>query len=123
MEEKKSEQGVDSERKENAPAPTESKTSKKKKKKDKLSKEVKDSEQSNGIDASGLDEGVNNTEPTEEDNSAVDMKERLKKMASMRKKKSNKEMDAAAIEAAARSARLAAAKRKEKIHYNQQPVR
>lgn len=129
-EEKKSEeQGGDNDRKENAPAPTESKTSKKKKaKKYKSSKEAKDStEQSNGLDAGGLEDAVNSTDPTEDDMSAVDMKERLKKVASMKKKKSNKEMDAAAraaaIEAAARSARLAAAKKKEKNHYNQQPVR
>ncbi|PPR96239.1 hypothetical protein GOBAR_AA24423 [Gossypium barbadense] len=74
----------------------------------------------------GPDE-VAGTEQTEEDASAIDVKERLKKVASMKKKKSSKEMDAAAKaaaqEAAARSARLAAAKKKEKNHYNQQPVR
>jgi hypothetical protein len=58
---------------------------------------------------------------------SVDVKERIKKVASMKKKKSSKEMDAAAkiaaSEAAARSAKLAAAKKKEKNHYNQHPVR
>ncbi|AQK90601.1 hypothetical protein ZEAMMB73_Zm00001d008759 [Zea mays] len=48
-------------------------------------------------------------------------------MASMKKKRSSKETDTgakiAAAEATARSARLAAAKKKEKSHYNQQPVR
>ena len=66
-------------------------------------------------------------EQAEEDASGIDVKEWLKKMASVRKKKSNKEFDAAAraaaIDAAARSARHVAAKKKEKNHYNQQPVR
>lgn len=111
--------------KDNASAPSESKTSKKKKKKDKASKEGKDAqEQPDSVEVNTPDEeGTNQAD----DASNVDMKERLKKMASMKKKKSNKEMDAAAksaaAEAAARSARLAAAKKKEKSHYNQQPVR
>ncbi|KAK9130865.1 hypothetical protein Sjap_011352 [Stephania japonica] len=95
----------------------ESKTAKKKKKKEK-SKESKEQNQPDEVAVA---------EPTEEDTSVLDVKERLKKVTSMKKKKSSKEMDAAAraaaIEAAARSAKLAAAKKKEKNHYNQQPVR
>lgn len=107
----------------------ESKSAKKKKKKDKSSKEVKESSQGQpeGIDA-GNDEAEEAGENKKlEEASAVDVKERLKKVASVKKKKSSKEMDAAAraaaSEAAARSAKLAATKKKEKIHYNQQPVR
>ncbi|KAJ4958540.1 hypothetical protein NE237_025651 [Protea cynaroides] len=109
-------------------APSESKNAKKKKKKDKSSKEVKEQQdQPNGSEVNdGLDETAG-TENAEEDASAIDVKERLKKVAAMKKKKSNKELDAAAkaaaVEAAARSAKLAAAKKKEKNHYNQQPVR
>ncbi|KAL8499274.1 hypothetical protein ACS0TY_022307 [Phlomoides rotata] len=103
--------------------PVESKTAKKKKKKDKASKEV----QPNNADVPNGQHETAATEHVEEDASAVDVKERLKKVASMKKKKSSKEMDsgarAATIEAAARSARLAAAKKKEKNHYNQQPMR
>lgn len=111
----------DEEKKESAPV--ESKNAKKKKKKDKSSKEAKDTQPQ---DQQLSD--VPTTEQVEEDAaSAVDVKDRLKKMASVKKKKSSKEMDAAAraaaIEAAARSKRLAAAKKKEKNHYNQQPVR
>ncbi|PSS17795.1 Mitochondrial glycoprotein [Actinidia chinensis var. chinensis] len=110
----------DGEKKENVP--TESKGAKKKKKKDKSSKEVKESQdQPNGPEENA------GAELAEEDASGIDVKERLKRMALAKKKKSNKELDtaarAAAIEAAARSARLAAAKKKEKNHYNQQPVR
>eukprot|EP00262_Sarcandra_glabra_P018924 TRINITY_DN6963_c0_g1_i1.p1 TRINITY_DN6963_c0_g1~~TRINITY_DN6963_c0_g1_i1.p1 ORF type:complete len:307 (+),score=118.17 TRINITY_DN6963_c0_g1_i1:356-1276(+) len=106
---------------------SESKSSKKKKKKDKSSKDVKDMlELPNDTYINGLDESTGG-EPAEEETSAIDVKERLKKIASMKKKKSNKEMDAAAkaaaIAAAARSAKLASAKKKEKNHYNQQPVR
>ncbi|CAA0838355.1 Unknown protein [Striga hermonthica] len=102
-------------------APGESKSAKKKKKKDKSSKETKEPQnQTNTSNAPGA-------EHADEDLSAVDVKEKLKKMASVKKKKSSKEMDAAArgaaVEAAARSARLAAAKKKEKNHYNQQPMR
>lgn len=110
------------EKKEDAPAPLESKNSKKKKsKKEKSSKELKEAQdQANGSEAAAV------AEP-DEDTASVDVKERIKKVASMKKKKSSKEMDAAAkiaaSEAAARSARLAAAKKKEKSHYNQQPVR
>lgn len=116
----------DGEKKENPP--TESKSAKKKKKKDKALKEVKDMhDQASNSESNGIDEAAAGTEQTEEDASAVDVKERLKKMASMKKKKSSKEMDAAAKaaaqEAAARSAKLAAAKKKEKNHYNQQPMR
>lgn len=112
---------------ENAPAPIESKTSKKKKKKEKASKETKDpQEQSSNVTEEGNPDDPTITEPSE-DAPALDVKERLKKMASMKKKKSSKEMDAAATrataEAAARSAKLAAAKKKEKNHYNQQPLR
>uniref|UniRef100_A0A1D1YSR9 Uncharacterized protein n=1 Tax=Anthurium amnicola TaxID=1678845 RepID=A0A1D1YSR9_9ARAE len=124
VEEKKSETNGDTE--ENPLAPSESKTSKKKKKKDKSS-DVKDLQgkpefpNNNGTDKASM-------EPAKEDDaSTVDVKERLKKMASMKKKKSGKEVDVAAkgaaVEAAARSAKLAAAKKKEKSHYNQQPVR
>ncbi|KAF8727019.1 hypothetical protein HU200_019514 [Digitaria exilis] len=119
---KGADQVTDGERKEDAPAPTESKTSKKKKsKKDKSSKESKEAQdQGNGSkEAAGA-------EP-DEDTASVDVKERIKKVASMKKKKSSKEMDAAAkiaaSEAAARNARLAAAKKKERSHYNQQPMR
>ncbi|KAK9274021.1 hypothetical protein L1049_018835 [Liquidambar formosana] len=125
-EKKEGELNGDGEKKETAPV--ESKTAKKKKKKDKSSKEVKETQdQPNSSDFTNVPDEVAGTEQAEEDASVVDVKERLKKMASMKKKKSSKEMDAAAraaaIEAAARSARLAAAKKKEKNHYNQQPVR
>lgn len=122
-EERKSQQqtGVET-KKDTASAPTESKTSKKKKKKDKASKAKDSHEQTNGQDNEATGKMV-----AENDTSAGDMKERLKKMASGKKKKSTKEMDigakVASQEAAARSARLAAAKKKEKNHYNQQPVR
>ncbi|RLM98051.1 hypothetical protein C2845_PM06G05470 [Panicum miliaceum] len=114
---KGADQATDGEKKEDAPAPPESKSSKKKKsKKDKSSKESKEAQ----------DQGNGSEEP-DEDTASVDVKERIKKVASMKKKKSSKEMDAAAkiaaSEAAARSARLAAAKKKEKSHYNQQPLR
>ncbi|KAJ6836910.1 nucleolin [Iris pallida] len=127
-EKKLEEQNVDGERKENAAGPTESKASKKKKaKKERASKEVKDSkEQLNVSDVNGPDGKTDNSELAEEDQSAPDVKEWLKKVAS-KKKKSSKEMDTAAkavqVEAAARRAKLAAAKKKEKNHYNQQPVR
>lgn len=115
-------------RKENAISSSESKSAKKKKaKKDKSFKEVKDiQDQPIGLDNKTTDEATE-AEPAEDDTSAIDVKERLKKMASMKKKKSSKEMDAAAkaaaIEAAARTAKVLAAKKKEKNHYNQQPVR
>ncbi|GJN32229.1 hypothetical protein PR202_gb20719 [Eleusine coracana subsp. coracana] len=121
-EKKGANQTVDGEKKDDAPAPSESKSSKKKKnKKDKSSKEAKETQEA----ADGTEENAS-AEP-DEDTASVDVKERLKKMASMKKKKSSKETDTAAkiaaAEAAARSARLAAAKKKEKSHYNQQPVR
>ncbi|OAY77633.1 hypothetical protein ACMD2_13456 [Ananas comosus] len=106
----------------------ESKSAKKKKaKKEKSSKEAKEAqEQSDGAEINKITEEATGVE-LEEDAAAVDVKERIKKVASMKKKKSNKDTDsaakAAAAEAAARSARLAAAKKKEKNHYNQQPVR
>ncbi|KAL3819049.1 hypothetical protein ACJIZ3_004954 [Penstemon smallii] len=109
-------------------APAESKSAKKKKKKEKASKEAKEpQDQPNSSEVpNGQDEAAK-TEQVEEDASAVDVKERLKKVASSKKKKSSKEMDAAAraaaVEAAARNARVAAAKKKEKNHYNQQPMR
>ncbi|KZV28005.1 hypothetical protein F511_35233 [Dorcoceras hygrometricum] len=111
------------------PAPSVSKTSKRKKKKDKVSKDEKESQ-----DLPKCPEVPDSQEQEEtaeavqlvEDASAVDVKERLKKVLS-KKKKSGKEMDAAtrtaSMEAAARSARLAAAKKKEKNHFNQQPTR
>lgn len=115
-------QAADGEKKEDAPAPAESKTSKKKKaKKDKSAKEAKETQDQNDVVEDAAD-----AEP-EEDGAAVDVKERIKKVASMKKKKSSKELDAAAkiaaSEAAARRAKLAAAKKKEKTHYNQQPLR
>lgn len=106
-------------RKENASAPSESKTSKKKK--------LKKDKQPNGAHVDVVPEEASTAKDTEEDASGIDVKERLKKVVFMKKKKTGKEMDAAAraaaIEVAARSARLAAAKKKEKNHYNQQPVR
>ncbi|KAK4388893.1 hypothetical protein Sango_2226300 [Sesamum angolense] len=116
----------DADKKENAPA--ESKSAKKKKKKDKASREVKEpQDKPNSSDVPNEQEETAGIEQVEEDASAVDVKERLKKVAAAKKKKSNKEVDAAAraaaLEAAARSAKLAAAKKKEKNHYNQQPMR
>lgn len=115
-------EAADGEEKEDATVPSESKTSKKKKaKKDRSSKEAKETHDQNDMadDAAGA-------EP-DEDAASVDVKERIKKVASMKKKKSSKEMDAAAkiaaSEAAARRAKLAAAKKKDKNHYNQQPLR
>ncbi|XP_072978614.1 uncharacterized protein [Typha angustifolia] len=119
VERKAEEQNGDGEKKENASGASESKSSKKKKaKKEKSSNESKEAqEQPDVVETNG----------ELEDTSAVDVKERIKKMASLKKKKSTKEMDSAARvaanEAAARSARLAAAKKKEKNHYNQQPLR
>lgn len=122
-EDKKDVEGdVNGEKKEIA---VESKTAKKKKKKEKASKEVKESNGQHSNSETNI--GSDMAENVEEDPSVVDVKERLKKLTSIKKKKSNKEMDgaarAAAQEAAARNARLAAAKKKEKNHYNQQPVR
>ncbi|GKD09085.1 hypothetical protein Tco_1188770 [Tanacetum coccineum] len=122
--EKVENQNGDQEKKQKSVATGESKTAKKKKK-EKSSKDTKDQEE-----LTNEPETVVSTEPTRseqaEDLSGLDMKEKLKKIASMKKKKSNKEMDgaakAAASEAAARNARLAVAKKKEKRHYNQQPV-
>ncbi|PNT66157.1 hypothetical protein BRADI_3g07897v3 [Brachypodium distachyon] len=107
------------------PVPPESKNSKKKKlKKDKPTKDSK--EQPNEVDSS-KDHGEAADTKSDEEATAVDVKEKMKKIAAAKKKKSSKEVDAAAkhaaIEAAARSAKLAAAKKKEKNHYNQQPVR
>ncbi|XP_062180912.1 uncharacterized protein LOC133885246 [Phragmites australis] len=119
---KGADQAADGEKKEDAPALPEGKTSKKKKsKKDKSSKEAKETQDQ----ADGSEEAAS-AEP-DEDTASMDVKERIKKVATMKKKKSSKEMDTsakiAASEAAARSARLAAAKKKEKSHYNQHPVR
>ncbi|KAF8389014.1 hypothetical protein HHK36_025699 [Tetracentron sinense] len=116
----------DVEKEENAPG--ESKNAKKKKKKDKSSKEVKEPlDHLNDPDFNNGPDEAAGTEQAEEDASAIDVKERLKKLASMKKKKSNKEMDGAArvaaVEVAVRSKKLAAAKKKVKNHYNQQPVR
>ncbi|KAI4379909.1 hypothetical protein MLD38_006147 [Melastoma candidum] len=114
------------EKKDNAPG--ESKTSKKKKKKERSSKEAEDA-QDQPKNTETLNGTVENaeTEQRGEDVSSVNVKERLKKMASVKKKKPGKEVDsaarAAAQEAAARNAKLASAKKKEKSHYNQQPVR
>lgn len=99
----------------------ESKNAKKKKKKPKEAKE-----QQNGVEVVE-DKSVAAVEEAE-DGVSVDVKEKIKKVQSMRKKKSSKEMDAAAkaaaSEAAARRAKVAAAaKKKDKNHYNQQPLR
>ncbi|KAF6167953.1 hypothetical protein GIB67_020523 [Kingdonia uniflora] len=119
QENKSEELNGDMEKKENVP--TESKNMKKKKKKDKSLKVV------NGQDHHNGSEIVNNGQDEAGGIEEADVKERLKKLASAKKKKPNKEMDtpakAAAVEAAARRAKLAAAKKKEKNHYNQQPVR
>lgn len=104
----------------------EPKSAKKKKKKDKASKESKETQDQPNNTPEVNVEPTESAEHAEEDETSVDVKERLKKLAASRKKKSSKEMapvKAAASEAAARSAKLAAAKKKEKNHYNQQPVR
>ncbi|KAG6468744.1 hypothetical protein ZIOFF_073437 [Zingiber officinale] len=119
----------DGEKKDHTVASSESKNPKKKKhKKEKSSKEAKEQEEQQlpGLDTSNkCPEEVVAADPGG-DTSGVDV-ERIKKMASVRKKKTGKEMDTAAkvaaVEAAARSARLAAVKKKEKSHYNQQPAR
>ncbi|XP_015572580.1 histone-lysine N-methyltransferase SETD1B isoform X1 [Ricinus communis] len=125
VQEKKTENDREVEKKGNAHG--ESKSSKKKKKKEKTSKEAKESHgQPHDEDVGN---GIHETAETEQvdDAPAVDVKARLKKVASAKKKKSSRETDAAAraaaSEAAARNAKLAAAKKKEKNHYNQQPVR
>ncbi|KAJ8555407.1 hypothetical protein K7X08_012903 [Anisodus acutangulus] len=102
---------------------TEPKSAKKKKKKDKT-KEKESEDQANNVDATVGPEETGGAKQIE-DASTVDVKERLKRVASAKKKKSCKETAAraAAMEAAARSAKLAAAKKKEKSHYNQQPMR
>ncbi|KAF6988560.1 hypothetical protein CFC21_006077 [Triticum aestivum] len=115
-------QAAEAGKKEDASAPLESKTSKKKKaKKDKSSKEAEET-----LDQNNVVDNAAGVEP-DEDVASVDVKERIKKVASMKKKKSSKEMDAAAkiaaSEAAARRAKLVAAKKKDKNHYNQQPLR
>ncbi|TQD92258.1 hypothetical protein C1H46_022140 [Malus baccata] len=126
QEKKVENQNGDVDKKENATG--ESKSAKKKKKKDKSSKEPKESQdQPDGTNGGSAAADENTGTDKGEDASTGDVKERLKKVASMKKKKSSKEMDAAAraaaSEAAARNARLAASKKKEKNHYNQQPVR
>ncbi|KAF3662545.1 putative syntaxin-32-like [Capsicum annuum] len=118
-------QGEDMEKK-NA-ATIETKSAKKKKKKDKASKEVKESvDQSNNVDAT-IRPGETGRAGQVEDVSPVDMKEKLKRVALAKKKKFRKETHAAARvaanEVAAQSARIAAAKKKENSHYNQQPMR
>ncbi|CAM8889314.1 unnamed protein product [Rhodiola kirilowii] len=102
----------------NESGPVESKNSKRKKKKAKSSKELKE------IQNQSAREETN----AEEDTATVDVKEQLKKLAAMKKRKPIKETDtaakAAAAEAAARRQKLEAAKKKEKSHhYNQHPVR
>ncbi|KAG6466271.1 nucleolar protein dao-5-like [Zingiber officinale] len=123
---KQPEQSSEGDRKEIVGVPSETKNLKKKKsKKEKSSKDSKEQEEQDQNGSKNPDKVDGEAE--EVDASAVDVKERIKKAASMRKKKSSKEMDtaarAAAVEAAARSAKLTAAKKKEKNHYNQQPVR
>ncbi|KAK4782812.1 hypothetical protein SAY86_007186 [Trapa natans] len=105
-------------------APGESKSAKKKKK----AKEPQEKHNPSEVTLERPEpDSVETSAEQPEEGPTIDMKERLKKMASVKKKKSNKEMDsaakAAAQEAAARSAKLAAAKKKEKNHYHQQPVR
>ncbi|CAA0838358.1 Unknown protein [Striga hermonthica] len=125
---KKEEQANGNANKKDNNAPGESKNAKKKKKKDKSSKETKEPQDQPNT-SSEPNEPVESPEAqhADEDTSTIDVKDKLKKMVSVKKKKSSKEMDAAAraaaVEAAARSARLAAAKKKEKNHYNQQPIR
>eukprot|EP00249_Psilotum_nudum_P022589 c28575_g2_i3 orf=443-1399(-) len=104
---------------------TESKSARRRKaKKEKSFKEGKDNEVPPTPDADG---GFKDNDVTDDTNSAPDPKEVLKRIASLKKKKSAKESDiaakAAAAEASVRAAKLAAAKKKEKNHYNQQPVR
>ncbi|KAK3436528.1 hypothetical protein EUGRSUZ_C01080 [Eucalyptus grandis] len=98
-----------------------------KKKKDKSLKKVKEVPQQLGGTEVGARIDETTTAENFEDNSTIDMKERLKKLTSSKKKKSSKEMDsaarAAAMEAAARSAKVASAKKKEKNHYNHHPAR
>ncbi|XP_039165275.1 uncharacterized protein LOC104451823 [Eucalyptus grandis] len=87
--------------------------------------------ESTGEQLSGTEVGarIDETTATEnfEDNSTIDMKERLKKLTSSKKKKSSKEMDsaarAAAMEAAVTSAKVASTKKKEKNHYNHHSAR
>ncbi|KAL8521966.1 hypothetical protein ACS0TY_012206 [Phlomoides rotata] len=114
----------DVEKKDNAPV--ESKSAKKKKRKDKAASKEPQNEP-NSSNVPNEQEETAETGRVGEDASAVDVKERLKKVVAAKKKKSNKELDASAraasLEAAARSAKLAAAKKKEKNHYNQQPIR
>lgn len=113
--------------KKDSAAPAESKSAKKKKKKSKEAKEAQDQPNTSDAVITSEQDETAGSEHVEGDSSAVDVKERLKKVASAKKKKSGKEVDgaarAAAMEAAARSAKLAAAKKKEKNHYNQQPIR
>ena len=103
----------------------ESKSSKKKKKKDKASKDKPNVVDTNNV--GGEDVEVAAPENTEKDASTVDVKEQLNKVASMKKKKSSKKMDVATRaqtqEVAARRARLAGTKKKDKGHYKEQPVR
>ncbi|XP_060963273.1 uncharacterized protein LOC133032800 [Cannabis sativa] len=99
----------------------ESKFGRKKKKKDKLKETRESQDQPDGSDVGNVADETVEAEKAE-DLSAVDVKERLKKVTSMKKKKSSKEMDAAARAAASEAAvnaKLAAAKKKEKNHYNQ----
>ncbi|KAH6757604.1 hypothetical protein C2S51_038752 [Perilla frutescens var. frutescens] len=89
-------------------APAESKSAKKKKRKDKASKEAKEpQDQANSSDVPNEQDETAGMEHVEGDGSAVDVKERLKKVATAKKKKSNKEVDGAsravAMEAAART--------------------
>ncbi|KAI4983673.1 hypothetical protein ZWY2020_025539 [Hordeum vulgare] len=104
------------------PAPSESKTSKKKKpRKEKLlthhqfqQKSSKDSkEQPHKVDSSKDHGGAADDTKSGEEATVVDVKEKVKKIAAKH----------TAMEAAARNAKLTAAKKKEKSHYNQQLVR
>ncbi|KAJ7569013.1 hypothetical protein O6H91_01G057400 [Diphasiastrum complanatum] len=108
---------------------TESKSSKRRKaKREKSFKEVKDGDVPTSVEVETETKDEENGVDTGEAASVpADPKEVLKKLASLKKKRSMKDSDAAAkaaaAEASARAAKLAAAKKKEKNHYNQQPVR
>ncbi|KAK6912685.1 hypothetical protein RJ641_022286 [Dillenia turbinata] len=110
--------------------PGESKNAKKKKKREKAPEEAKDTQdQHSALNISHApDETAIPKQAEEMGATTVDIKERLKKMSlAEKKKKPTKEMDGAArvaaVEAAARRAKLAAVKKKERNHYNQQPCR
>ncbi|ONK66567.1 uncharacterized protein A4U43_C06F9590 [Asparagus officinalis] len=106
---KSEEQNGQGGKKESVSAPSESKTSKKKKsKKDKSSKETTDAREEQQQQPNGgytnkdtekdnyTEKDVSGAKDTEDNGSTADVKGRLKKVVPMKKKKTNKEMDAAA---------------------------